>query len=230
MPRALVIRHHDEDNAGLVGEALVKRGYDLTIALLDATSETPRLDGHDVVVILGSSHAVYDPEVEAAWFGRELGVIEEADRCGVPIFGICFGAQALCRYAGGTVRRGANAEIGWYRVEAANDGPIEPGPWFEYHFDECTPPPSAQIWARTEQCVQAFVIGPHLGVQFHPELDAAQLRDWFASGVDDARSLGLDPLDLITRTIREEPEARERAARLVDAFLAHAASTNARGA
>ncbi len=228
MPRALVIKHHAEDNPGLVGEALIQRGYVLTVALLDATSATPRLDGHDVLVILGSTHAVYDREVEAAWFGRELGVIGDADRRGVPILGICFGAQALCQYAGGSVRRGTHPEIGWYRVDATEDSPIEPGPWFEYHFDECSLPSSAHVWARNEQCVQAFAVGRHLGVQFHPELDAAQLRDWFSVGADDARSLGLNPEALIAQTVHEEPAARERAARLVNAFLAHASDFESR--
>ncbi len=224
MPRALVIRHHAEDGAGLIGEALIGRGYELTVVLLDESNETPRVDGQDVVVILGSTHAVYDPDVEAAWFGRELGVIEEADRRGLAILGICFGAQALCRYFGGSVQRGARPEIGWYLVEPTPGSPIERGPWFEYHFDTCTLPPRAELWASTPECAQAFAIGRHVGVQFHPEVDAAQLRDWFDAGTDDVRDLGLAPGDLIAQTSKEEPLARARAVRLVDVFLAHAAS------
>lgn len=219
---ALVLRHHREDHPGLVGDALVARGFELRVVLFNEASPTPSLDGVDLVVILGSSSAVYDAAVERAWFARELALIEQADQRGITVFGICFGAQALCRYAGGVVAPGARPEIGWHVVEPTVDSPIGPGPWFEYHFDACELPPSATTWAKTSNCVQAFAIGRHVGVQFHPELDAAQLRDWFEAGGDDARTLGYDPTDLIDQTAREEPGARERARELVDVVVAHA--------
>ena len=220
--RALVLRHHQEDGPGLVGQALVTRGFDLEVVLFDEGSSTPSLDEVDLVVILGSSSAVYDAEVERAWFARELALIEEADRRGITILGICFGAQALCRFFGGVVERGDDPEIGWYDIEPTGGSPVGPGPWFEYHFDVCKLPAGATTWATTSRCVQAFAIDRHVGVQFHPELDAAQLRNWFEAGGDDARSLGYDPSGLITRTAREEARARGRALELVDAVIAHA--------
>ncbi len=222
--RALVLRHHREDGPGLVADALAARGFDLEVVLFTATSPTPSLDGVNVVVILGSSSAVYDAEVERAWFARELALIEQADRAAIPVLGICFGAQALCRSFGGVVEPGDDPEIGWYTVTPTADSPIAPGPWFEYHFDVCRLPDAATTWATSSRCVQAFAIGRHVGVQFHPELDADQLRDWFEAGGDDARSLGYDPTELIEQTRHEEPQARERARALVDAFLEHARS------
>ncbi|MDE2281977.1 MAG: type 1 glutamine amidotransferase [Actinomycetales bacterium] len=222
--RALVLRHHLEDRPGLVGDALMARGFDLDVKLFGQASPTPSLEGVDLVVILGSSSAVYDRDVERAWFARELALIERADRLGISVFGICFGAQALCRSFGGVVKPGDSPEIGWYRVVPTADSPIVPGPWFEYHFDVCTLPVAATTWATTSHCVQAFAIGRHVGVQFHPELDAAQLSDWFGAGGDDARTLGYDPTALIEQTRREESGARERAVALVDVVIAHAAA------
>ena len=72
MTRALVLRHHLEDHCGLIGEAFETRGYEIDLRMLNAESEAPALDGNDVLVILGSKNAVYDKEVEKAWFGREL--------------------------------------------------------------------------------------------------------------------------------------------------------------
>jgi GMP synthase-like glutamine amidotransferase len=70
--------------------------------------------------------------------------------------------------------------------------------------------------------VQAFAVGKSVGVQFHPEVDDEQLADWFASGDDNgARSLGIDPTDLLAETARETPAARLRALALVDLFLEH---------
>lgn len=221
MTRALVLRHHPEDHAGLIGEALASRGYELDLRMMNEESATPSLDGYDVVVILGSYYAVYDKEIEQAWFGRELELIAEATRRDLPIFGICFGAQALCQHHGGVVTRSSEPEVGWYDIEAHNDSGIATGPWFEYHFDHCQLPENAELWATSPRAVQAFSIGRNVGVQFHPEVDHVQLRDWFASSAEEARRFGIDVDVLIEQTERETPAARERAADLVDLFLTH---------
>jgi GMP synthase-like glutamine amidotransferase len=95
--RALFLRHHNEDRPGLIGEAFEARDYELHVVMMDEKSPTPSVEGFDVLVILGSKHAVYDQEVEAAWFGRELDVIAEADRFGRSYFRHLFrGSGALC--------------------------------------------------------------------------------------------------------------------------------------
>ena len=74
--------------------------------------------------------------------------------------------------------------------------------------------------ARNESGVQAFRIGRHLAVQFHPEVDGPQLKRWLDAHTDsDATPLGIDPDQFLADTIREEPAARERADRLVAAAL-----------
>jgi GMP synthase-like glutamine amidotransferase len=219
MTRALVLRHHLEDTPGLVGEALEARGYDVDLVMMNEFTVTPRLDGYEAMVILGSKCAVYDDEVEAAWFGRELALIGEADRRGLPILGICFGAQALCRYFGGEVRRAPDGEIGWFDVDVLPGIDLPRGPWFEFHFDHCTLPAGADLWATSPRAVQAFALGRHVGVQFHPEIDDAQLKEWLDSDEDDARELGLDVAALLEETARETPAARIRTQVLVDLFL-----------
>ena len=222
MSRVLAIRHHVEDSPGLIGEAFAARGYDVDVAMMDATHPTPDLVGYGALVILGSTHAVYDDEIEAAWFGRELELIATAQRRAVPVLGICFGAQALCRYHGGEVSASDEPEVGWYDVEPVGDSPLEAGPWFEYHFDRCTLPVSAELWATTPAAVQAFAVGADVGVQFHPEIDDGQLAQWLAGGDEGVRAVGLEPVALLERTRRETPAARGRAQRLVDLFVAHA--------
>jgi GMP synthase-like glutamine amidotransferase len=220
--RALVLRHHQEDRPGLVGDALEARGYRLDVVLMDEMSATPSAAGYDLLLILGSKHAVYDEQIEAKWFGRELDVIAEAHRLAIPIFGICFGAQALCRFHGGVVSPSNVPEIGWYEVEEQNDSGIAPGPWFEYHYDECTLPEGARLWATSPRSVQAFSIGRNVGVQFHPEVDDLQLEEWFAADdEDDIRDVGAMHAALVARTKLETPAARLRAVELVDIVLDH---------
>ena len=153
---------------------------------------------------------------------RELDVIAEAHRLAIPIFGICFGAQALCRFHGGVVSPSSVPEIGWYEVEEQNDSGIAPGPWFEYHYDECTLPEGARLWATSPRSVQAFSIGRNVGVQFHPEVDDLQLEEWFAADdEDDIREFGAMHAALVARTKLETPAARLRAVELVDIVLDH---------
>jgi GMP synthase-like glutamine amidotransferase len=224
MSRVLCVRHHLEDSPGLIGDAFAERGHDVDLVMLDAESPTPRLTGYDLLVILGSKHAVYDEAVEVAWFGRELELLDEAEATGVAVLGICFGAQALCRHHGGVVTRADEPEIGWYEVDVVGDVDLPSGPWFEYHYDHCTLPAEAKVWATTPRAVQAFAIGANVGVQFHPEIEEVQLAGWFDAGDDEPRDFDLDAAALLAQTARETPAARQRAGGLVDLFLSHAAS------
>jgi GMP synthase-like glutamine amidotransferase len=222
MRRVLVLRHHDEDHAGLVGDALVERGFELDVAMMNADSPTPSVEGFDVLLILGSSNAVYDREVEEAWFRRELEVIAQAGERDVPVLGICFGAQALCLFHGGSVAPSTEPEIGWYDIDIVDGVDFVDGPWFEFHFDRCTLPDSAQLWASTPRAVQAFAVGLNVGVQFHPEIDEGQLSDWLQSAAQSARDFGHDVDELLAQTARLTPQARHRVGELVDLFLRHA--------
>jgi GMP synthase-like glutamine amidotransferase len=226
MAQILVLRHHDEDHAGLIGDAFVARGFTLDVVMMNEGTPTPSVEGYDILLILGSSSAVYDHEVEKAWFGRELGVIAEAGERDVPVFGICFGAQALCLFHGGSVARSPEPEIGWYSIDAQPGVEIESGPWFEFHFDRMEIPEGAELWATSPRAVQAFAMGRNVGVQFHPEIDDEQLRDWLESAAESARDFGHDLEELVAETAREVPEARRRADRLVALFLRHSGATS----
>ncbi|MGC8499108.1 MAG: type 1 glutamine amidotransferase [Acidimicrobiales bacterium] len=224
MPTALVLRHHLEDEPGLIGQALRARGYTVALELVDPHWTPPDLAGVTALVILGSSSAVYDPLVRARWLDRELDLIATADRRGIAILGICFGAQALCTYAGGRVERAALPELGWISVDPAPGSPIEAGPWFVYHEDACILPPEAEVLATSPHAVQAFRLGRHLGVQFHPEVDAGQLAAWFAADSSAGRADARVP-DLLAQAVEYGGPARRRAEGLVDTFLAGASRT-----
>ena len=218
--RVLVVRHHDIDEAGFIEAAFVARGAEITVHLVPDDGPLPPLDGVDHIVLLGAVWSVYDEATIGHWIGAELDWLREADRAGVPVLGICFGAQALSAAMGGQVEPVGFSEVGWTMVESLDPEIIEPGPWMEFHNDRCLPPPAAAILATNDAAVQAFRIGPHLAVQFHPEVDGPLLKLWLDAHTDsDPVSLGIDPDQFLADTIREEPAARDRTARLVAAFL-----------
>lgn len=180
-----------------------------------------------MVLSLGASSGVNDPDAQS-WLGPQLELLRDADRRGVPVFGVCFGAQALAAALGGAVNRASQPEVGWYRVDTveAVDGLnqvdadlIEPGPWLQWHVDALTPPPGATVLATSPVCVQAYVVGPHLGVQFHPEVTAAEVSRWVIGDPGGPPSAGNDGQAIAARFDTELPAARARANRLVDRFL-----------
>jgi GMP synthase-like glutamine amidotransferase len=217
--RVIVIRHHAVDDAGYIAAAFAARGAEVSVHQFPKGGPLPPLDGVDHVVILGAVWSVYEDRI-ADWIGAELDWIRAADAARIPVLGICFGAQALTTALGGKVERAPRMEIGWATVETLDPELVGEGPWFEFHGDLCLPPAEARILARNDLCVQAFGIGPHLAVQFHPEVDAAQVSRWLNDGAgEEAEREGQDPAKLIAQTEAEEPQAELRADQLVAAAL-----------
>jgi GMP synthase-like glutamine amidotransferase len=218
--RVVVIRHHEEDSAGFIGAAFRARGAELSVHLFPKDGPLPALDGIDHVIVLGAVWSVYDDSPDRAWIADELAWLRRADEAGVPVLGICFGAQALAAALGGRVEAAARKEVGWRLIESFDPGLIPPGPWLEFHGDRCLPPRQARVLARNDVGVQAFVVGRHLAVQFHPEVDAELLRLWLeAGGRAEAERAGTDPDRLLARTLAEEPASRDRADTLVASAL-----------
>ena len=210
-----VWRHHREDHGGLIRDAFVRRGFVVTEELVGSTGEPSSLEGVDVLVILGSSESVYDQEL--SWLGREMNAMTEAAAKGIRVLGICFGAQMLCVAFGGKVERATRGELGWVEIDALVGG-ISTGPWFQYHNDHCIVPNDAVVVASNDAAVQAFAIGRHLGVQFHPEVDVDQLVDWFANDTDAKRS-GADVEGFVTYARAAASNLVSRADQLVGHFL-----------
>ncbi|MGK4578738.1 type 1 glutamine amidotransferase [Kitasatospora sp. HPMI-4] len=226
--RALIIQHDHISLPGLIGERLAQRGYELeAVTIVPAgRRHAPTVDfsfpdpgGYDLIVPLGAPWSV-DDEAIGGWVGGELKLLREAHALGIPVLGVCFGAQALATALGGSVERAAHAELGWLGIETDVPELVPPGPWFQSHYDRFTLPPGAVELARSTAGPQAYRIGRSLGVQFHPELTEEMLRMWLDHGLaQEARDQGLEPQDLLTRTRELGRGARRRTFDLVDAFL-----------
>jgi GMP synthase-like glutamine amidotransferase len=214
--RVLVIRHHEEDSAGLVAAAFEAHGAEFSVHMFPQDGPLPAVDGTDHVIVLGAISSVYDDGPARDWIAAELAWLRRVDEAGVPVLGICFGAQALAAALGGGVEAAARKEVGWTVIDSVDPELIPPGPWLEFHGDRCILPPQARLLASNEVGPQAFRLGPHLAVQFHPEVDGPQLKLWLdAGGREEAIRAGHDPDKLLAETIAQEPASRDRADRLV---------------
>jgi GMP synthase-like glutamine amidotransferase len=219
--RVLVIRHHHEDSAGFITEAFQARGAEVTTHLFPDGGPLPSFEGTDHIVMLGAIPSIYDPSI--GWIEPELEWLRGVDEAGIPVLGICYGAQELCTVFGGKVVAADRKEVGWLTIDSVRSDLIPAGPWLLFHGDRCEPAAEATILASNETGVQAFTIRRHLGVQFHPEVDGAQMRMWLdCGGRQEALNAGTDPDALLAQAYAEEPDSRARADRLVQTALEHA--------
>lgn len=216
--RTLVIGNLDDADVGVIGERLEARGARLHPVWREHSAGWPDdTRTADALLVLGSVWSVYWDSV-AEHVRPELALLADAHARGVPILGICFGAQALAAALGGSVRRADHHEVGWMTVDST-DPRIEAGPWMQFHFDTFVPPPGADVLATSPVGPQAFVVGRTMAVQFHPEVDVAIIERWMDEGSATLAEIGLAPDELRAATAANAPRSRLAAHRLVDTFL-----------
>ena len=208
--RALVIVHDPHGGPAALGRALVERGWTLDehqvthdMARPNEARPFPPTVDHDLVVVMGSVHSVYDEGSIGSWIGAEIDLIRTAHEEGIPVLGICFGAQSAAAALGGSVELSPITEIGWYHLEG-DDVPIDRGPWLQWHHDRLDPPPGAEVLATTPETVQLFRLGATVGVQFHPEVDLDHVRTWLEEAPDDyLAAYGVDRAAFLAETERQ---------------------------
>jgi len=211
---ALILQHQDDAPPGLVLEVLEAHGLPSQTVRLDRGEALPDPSTVTIAVTLGSDASADDRG--RAWVRTELEWIAGADRAGTAVLGLCFGAQALAAALGGGVERATAPERGWVRVRTAEPALVGHGPWLAWHDDVIDLPGSAQLLAQNDSGPQAFRLGRHLGVQFHPEVTPQIVRDWVDSSRDGDAT---DAQKLLADTAREFPHAADRARTLFTGFI-----------
>jgi GMP synthase-like glutamine amidotransferase len=223
--RAIAVQHEDGAPPGLLETWAHARGLALEVVRVDRGEVLPEPASIALGIVLGATPSVLDPTLE--WIERELAWIAAADAASVPLFGVCFGAQAIAAALGGRVRTAPRPEIGW--IDVRPDGAsFAPGPWLAWHRDVIDPPPGARRLADNAVGVQAYALGPHLAVQFHPEATAEIVAGWVAESPQELAELQIDGAALVAESRRHAAIARTQAHALFDGFLAGAAASAAR--
>lgn len=166
MGAALVLQTQDNCPPGLLDDWAALRGISLDVLRIDRWEHLPAPAQYELAIVLGSDMSM--ASAPQGWVSRLIDWIVAADRVGLPILGICFGAQALAVALGGSVTRLREPEHAWIEVQTRDTRRVPGGPWLGIHEDRITLPPFAEELASNASGVQAFALGGHLGVQFHP--------------------------------------------------------------
>jgi GMP synthase (glutamine-hydrolysing) len=187
----LVVEHEPDAPPGRLAEAAGAAGVDLEVLRPAAGQPLPAgLDGAAGLVVLGGSMGVGDAP---AWphLDGTMALIRHAAARSAPVLGICLGAQLAAHALGGRAFPGpAGLEIGWNGVgltAAGRDDPVvgavgEDAEVFQWHQDTFDPPPGAVVLAAGSRYRhQAFRLGSVVAVQFHPEVDEAIIKGWYAA-------------------------------------------------
>ena len=189
MPTVACLHHLTQPFLGRAEAPL--RAAGLTIAEYEvARGDTlPDLDEIDGLISFGGAQSAVDPDAEPA-LAAEADLLAHAVARGVPVLGLCLGAQLLARALGAPVRRARSRTVAWLQLEhlpGANGDPLLRAlpplvpalHWNEDVFD--LPPGAVELLGPRVDGVEAFRAGPSAyGLQFHPEVDSSVLERWYA--------------------------------------------------
>ena len=185
--RFVVIQHLASEGPGLIAAVAPVHGVSLDVRRTDLGERLPPARDLDGVVVLGGPMAVYQSDAHP-YLADERALLTDACARGLPVLGVCLGAQLVAAALDARVYPGPAPEIGVAPVRLTPDGADDPvlgpaGPAFDawhWHGDTFDLPAGAvHLAASGAYAHQAFRAGPRTyALQFHVELDDGLARQW----------------------------------------------------
>jgi GMP synthase-like glutamine amidotransferase len=179
---AHVLQHVPFEDIGSIAMWLEKRGAHLSYTRFYENQALPGLGEVDLLIAMGGPMSVND-ESELSWLRQEKAFIRGAIERGVPVLGVCLGAQLIASALASRVYRNPVKEIGWFPVEATFSTaetfqlPVKCNV-FHWHGETFDLPEGAVRLARSTVCEnQAFQLNSNvIGLQFHLETTPESAR------------------------------------------------------
>jgi GMP synthase-like glutamine amidotransferase len=225
--RALLLANAADTDGGFTADRFRHHGYAFAECHREDVADWPDLDGHDLVLTLGSEWSVYWPHL-AEPVAAEAALVRAAHDIGIPVYGICYGNQIMAHALGGTVERAREPEIGWCSIVSDLPEVIVEGPWMQWHYDVVTVPPGAEELARSMVGPQAWRLRRSFSTQFHPEVTDTMVRRWAESdaGASELLKYGIKSDELIDETRVNVVDSQPAAELLVDWYVERVAGSS----
>ena len=181
-----IFRHSPGEGPGYFATFLDQHSLPWTLFKIDeGVVPPPTPEEFSGLCFMGGPMSVND---DLPWIPLTLELIRLADAEDIPVIGHCLGAQLMAKAFGGSVTSSPVKEIGWGEVEATAAAAPLADEWlggtkhfeaFHWHGETFTLPPGATRILQSAYCAnQAFVRGPHLGLQCHVEMTDSMVRNW----------------------------------------------------
>lgn len=186
--RFIVLRHQEEEGLGTIAEWLLQNGHSYFYVNLFQKQRAPRnaLTAYDGLIAMGGPMSVNDN----TWLMKtSLALVSDFTQANRPTLGVCLGAQAISKVAGGTVAPSA-FELGFDKVSPVaahrffSKGDLDKHDWdcFQWHGENFTLPAGFEhLFKGTVVPNQGFTYKKSLGLQFHNELSLGWYTMWYES-------------------------------------------------
>ena len=174
--RAHILQHVPFEGIGSIADWLEARQARISYTRFFEAPNLPAPNSIDMLVIMGGSMSAND-EDKFPWLVQEKQFIRYTVMSGIPVLGICLGAQLIASAMGAKVYQNPVKEIGWFPIRtistASGDLPL-PNECvvFHWHGETFDLPAGAVHLAKSDACEnQAFQLNRNvIGLQFHLEI------------------------------------------------------------
>lgn len=182
----LILQHQLPENAAYLTTWLDKHRVDYHVCNAGADEEFPSsIEPYSALAVMGGGMSANDALIT----NRQAEIlILQAMRLDRPVIGHCLGGQLMSRALGAAVSASPQPEIGWQPIEYENLNVARE--WFgdtptntvaQWHYESFDLPAGALRVATSAACPnQAWVLGPHLAMQFHIEINEEKITRWVA--------------------------------------------------
>ena len=188
MSKLLVFQHVAHEILGTLNPLFKSAGFRIRYVNFGRHPDAePELDGYRGLVILGGPMNV-DEVDRHPHLATEVRVVREAIERGIPVLGICLGAQLIARALEARVEPNCEKEIGWSDLQVTAEARRDPllshfadtEKIFQWHGDTFEIPHGAVHLATSPACAnQAFRYRDNVyGFQFHLEVDEPMIDRW----------------------------------------------------
>jgi GMP synthase (glutamine-hydrolysing) len=184
-PKALLIVHGPDEKDDRASAFLSSRGFDLVWTCPAEGGSIPEVtDDIGALIVYGGKYGVLDRET-CPFLSHEMRTLGRAIERGIPVLGLCLGAQLLAHQLGAEVGPHPDGyhEYGYYRLESTPEGRNlfpEGLMALQSHYHQFGIPAGATCLASSKLYPhQAFRYGENtFGFQFHPEASRRMLKGW----------------------------------------------------